>query len=81
MKFTSTGHLGVVAAGDDINFDLTNNAGKIISYLDQTWNENLVLIFPLPSIGDKERNDIECGIGNYLASKRVPILDYYSYRY
>lgn len=82
MKFTLDGYLGVVAGSDDINFDMINTtSGKIISYLDKTWDETLLLIFPLPFIGDKERSDIECGIGNYLINKKVAILDYYSHQY
>lgn len=84
MKFASNGdktHLGVVAAGADINFDMDNTAGRIISELGYKWEEEKVLICPLPNIGDKERSDIECGIGNYLIKNEVPILDYYSHRY
>ncbi|EEV33781.1 predicted protein [Enterococcus gallinarum EG2] len=81
MKFTKSGYLGVVAASDDINFDLTNTSGEIISHLKQDWDKSFILVFPLPNICDKERSDIECGIGNYLIKKDVPILDFYSHRY
>lgn len=81
MKFTIDGYLGVVAASDDINFDMTNTSGKIISHLNKQWKQDFVLVFPLPNIGDKERSDIECGIGNYLIDKGVPILDFYSHQY
>lgn len=81
MKFTIDGYLGVVAASDDINFDMTNTSGKIISHLNKQWRQDFVLVFPLPNIGDKERSDIECGIGNYLIDKEVPILDFYSHQY
>lgn len=82
MKFTKDGYLGVVAASDDINFDINNTSGEIIKKLNQEWDESRVLVFPLPNIGDKERSDIECGIGNYLTDEKgVPILDYYSHRY
>lgn len=41
--------------------------------------EAYVLIFPLVNIPDGlDRSDIESGIGNYLISKNVPILDFYS---
>jgi hypothetical protein len=96
MKFTTDGYLGVVAAGDDINFGIPNNSleyneknnkgdwkyntsGIIIHRLRKVWDESFVLIFPIPDIGDRERRDIECGIGNFLISKGVPILDYYSH--
>ncbi|WP_270345557.1 hypothetical protein [Enterococcus thailandicus] len=75
-------HLGVVAAGADINFDMKIPSGKIISELGYSWEEESILICPLPNIGDKQRNDIECGIGNYLSRVgKVSILDYYSHFY
>lgn len=75
-------HLGIVAAGADINFDMNNTSGRIISALGYIWDEESILICSLPNIGDKQRNDIECGIGNYLIRRgRVPILDYYSHFY
>lgn len=58
-----------------------NTSGIIIHSLGKTWDESFVLVFPLPGIGDGQRNDIECGVGQYLISKNVPILDYYSHRY
>lgn len=81
LKFTIDGYLGVVAASDDINFDMTNTSGKIMSHLKKQWRQDFVLVFPLPNIGDKERSDIECGIGNYLIDRGVPILDFYSHQY
>lgn len=104
MKFTKDGYLGVVAASDDVNFDIpasesnyndttdgkekSNNnnwkhttSGIIVHSLEKVWDEQFVLLFPLPSIGDGMRNDIECGIGNYLISKGIPILDFYSHRF
>ncbi|MFT8348556.1 hypothetical protein [Clostridium saccharoperbutylacetonicum] len=87
MKFTKDKHLGVVAAGDDINFQIPNSpleyneketdrkwkyntSGIIIHHLRKIWDENFVLVFPLPNIGNKQRSDIECAIGNYLISKK-----------
>ena len=58
-----------------------NTSGIIIHYLEKVWDESFVLVFPLPNIGDGERSDIECGVGNYLISKGVPILDYYSHMF
>lgn len=81
MKFTTDGYIGVVAASDDINFDMDNTSGKIIDHLNKNWNQDFVLVFPLSNIGDKERSDIECGIGNYLIDKDVLILDFYSHQY
>lgn len=104
MKFTKDGYLGVVAASDDINFDIptsesnyndttdgkekSNNnkwkhttSGIIVHSLKKIWDEEFILLFPLPNIGDGMRKDIECGIGNHLISKGVPILDFYSHRF
>lgn len=79
MKFTKDGYLGVVAASDDINFSYKNNSGKLISHVNKEWNEELVLIFPLPNIQRYERDEIEKALGNYLIAKDVPIIDYYSH--
>ena len=52
----------------------------------EKWNESFVLIFPLIGIpvgkdgNPVDRRNYECGIGNYLIEKEVPILDYYSHR-
>ncbi|MDR0921578.1 MAG: hypothetical protein LBM95_04240 [Lactobacillales bacterium] len=93
MKFTTDGYLGVVAASNDINFDIPNGedesdkvenhntSGIIINMLGKEWDESFVLIFPLKNISDGLRKDIECGIGNYLISKDIPILDFYSHRF
>ena len=97
MKFTTSGHLGVVAASNDINFRIPENeeqynekgkkrwkyntSGIIARSLEQGWDENFVLIFPLPGITNQERSAIEQGIGNYLISKDVPILDFYSHMF
>lgn len=81
MKFTKDGDLGVVAASNDVNFSYNNTAGIILRSLKKEWNEEFVLIFPLSHISDGLRKDIECGVGNYLSDKGVPILDYYSHRF
>lgn len=82
MKFTqgTPGFLGVVAVGTDINFSYNVSSGKIISVLKEQWDESFVLIFPLVNIpAPLNRHLIESGIGNYLISKEIPILDYYSH--
>lgn len=80
MKFTQDKYLGVVATGTDKNFDIDNTSGKIITALNQKWDERYVLIFPLKKIPTGlNRQRIESGIGNYLISKNVPILDFYSH--
>jgi hypothetical protein len=59
-----------------------NTSGIIIHMLGKEWDESFVLIFPLCDIpSDLKRGDVECGIGNYLISKSVPILDYYSHTF
>lgn len=86
MKFTqaelgkSNGFLGVVASGNDINFSVHNSSGKIVKALGKKWDEEQVLIVPLCDIPHGwNRQRIESGIGNYLISKGIPILDYYSH--
>ncbi len=98
MKFTKDGYLGVVAASNDVNFDIPKTkedydikvgdswkhttSGIIIHNLKKEWDESFVLIFPLENLPEKlRRGDIERGIGNYLISKDVPILDFYSHNY
>ncbi|HEY0221432.1 MAG TPA: hypothetical protein VGC17_01265 [Lactovum miscens] len=81
MKFTDDNYLGVVAASNDVNFSMSNTAGRILNSLDKKWNKSFVLVFPLSHISDGLRKDIECGLGNYLSENQVPILDYYSHRF
>lgn len=58
-----------------------STSGIIVDYLQKKWDTSFVLVFPLPGLQDKsERHLIEIGIGNYLISKGVPILDFYSHR-
>ena len=63
----------------------TTSAGIINNKLNLEWNEEIVLIITLDSYPEGleylNRSDIESGIGNYLISKNVPILDYYSHNY
>lgn len=59
-----------------------NTSGIIIHHLNKKWNKDFVLIFPLVNIPQGlQRGDIERGIGNYLISNQVPILDFYSHNY
>ncbi len=103
LKFTADGHLGVVARGNDINFNIPkyvsdyhklvnkddykskkkkqyvyNTSGILLHSVGGKWNNGFVLIIP---IKDANICDIETGIGNYLISKNVPIIDYYSHNY
>lgn len=80
IKFTTDGYLGVVATGADVNFNMDNTSGRIIKHVGQKWDERFVLIFPLKKIPPNlTKQLIESGIGNYLISKNVPILDFYSH--
>lgn len=87
LKFTTKGHVGVVAKSFDINFDKKTSDGKpisssvLIEEVGQSWNKSVVIIFPMtPEIlGNRSVGDLELGIGNYLIDKGVPIIDYYSH--
>ena len=81
LKFTTKGHLGVVAKSFDINYDYTNSCGVLVNQVNEKWDTSFVLIFPLTSeiLGNHTSGDIELAIGNYLISKKVPIIDYYSH--
>lgn len=62
-----------------------NTSGILVHSVGLKWDESYVLVFPLLGLmsgkeGTKQRHDIERGIGNYLISKNVPIIDYYSHR-
>lgn len=93
-KFTSTGHVRVVAKGSDIGI-VNNPNGELVSSVvltekvGQLLDDSFVMIFPLtpdilnlPLIKDyADRNGmIELAIGNYLISKGVPIIDYGYFR-
>lgn len=79
-------YISVVGVGCDISFtnntQNTTSSGKIINELELEWDDEEMLIFPLKNIpAGLKRSDIESGIGNYLADKGVPILDFYSHNY
>lgn len=66
MKFTERGHLGVVASGNDVNFDmpehteeytqrdgrgwLHTSSGILLHRLGEQWDTSFVLVFPLAPI-------------------------------
>ncbi len=81
MKFTNKGHLGVVAKSFDINFKDELSSGVLVKQVDEQWDKSFVFIFPLtPDILENcTSGDMELAIGNYLISKGVPIIDYYSH--
>ncbi|WP_461810592.1 hypothetical protein [Faecalimonas sp.] len=81
MKFTNKGHLGVVSRGFDINFDEKISSGILVKEVGEKWDNSFVLIFPLlAELTDKYScEDLETAVGNYLISKGVPIIDFYSH--
>ena len=91
MRFTDDGHLGVVAASDDINFDKDKNSYKIVNSCGLEWDESFVMCFPLNTeVGrydEFQKNEwdrihkFEIAVGNYLIANGVPVLDYYSHNY
>lgn len=83
LKFTTSGHLGVVAKGMDINFDYNINSGELVKEVGKLWDESFVMIFPLTDLilSNQETGDIERAVGNYLVEKNVPIIDFYSHNY
>ena len=86
IKFTTDNYISVIGTSCDISFSQyamdNTTAGIINKVLDKRWDETDVLIFPLKKIPEHlNRSDIESGIGNYLISKGVPILDFYSHNY
>lgn len=89
MKFAQSGHLGVVAASNDINFDAYDGSRRIKSDMlvkacGSTWDTSFVLAFPLIKAGGdriRNRNDVEAFVGNYLIANGVPVIDYYSHNY
>lgn len=86
IKLNEDGCISVIGTGCDIYFTdkvkKDTSSGRINSLIGEKWNENEVLIFPLVKIPEGlNRSDVESGVGNYLISKGVPILDYYSHNY
>lgn len=87
IKFTTKGHVGVVAKSFDINFDRKTSDGQPISStvlveeVEEAWDKSFVMIFPMTSeiLGNRSVGDLELGIGNYLIDKKVPIIDFYSH--
>ena len=59
-----------------------NFSGIIVHSLGETWNNQFVWVFPLVNLKELTytRHYVEKEIGNYLISKKVPILDYYSHK-
>lgn len=88
LRFTKDGHLGTVAASDDINFGMESNSSKIINACGlKEWDTSFILLFPITPITGRhqlqanERDELETAVGNYLITNGVPIIDYYSHYY
>ena len=87
IKFTTDGHVGVVAKSSDINHDYDRTSGIIIQALKKEWDKSFVLLFPLKkcnkdeSLSEKEKGLLERYVGNHLIGCGVPILDFYSHNY
>lgn len=69
----------------DPNLNLGNplpmKEGELID-LKKSWDTSFLLVFPLSNIPEGyKRGDIEMAVGNYLSTKGVPIIDYYSHMY
>ena len=81
LKFTTNGHLGVVAKSFDINFRDDNSSGKLVQQVGEEWDKSFVFIFPLTYeiLAKHSTDEVELGIGKFLASKNVPIIDFYSH--
>lgn len=63
-----------------------NSSGILVHSVGLKWDESFFLVFPLLELkkgkdGNKQRHDLETGIGNYLIDNNVPIIDYYSHRF
>ena len=68
------------AGKNDPNYHHTK--GILVHYVGKEWDESFVLVFPLKNIpSELNRHEVERGIGNYLISKNVPIIDFYSHNY
>lgn len=58
------------------------SSGILVHQLDKKWDSSFALVFPLSDIPKGyRRKDIERAIGNYLAAKGVPIIDFFSHNY
>lgn len=86
LKFTEDGYLGVVGSGNFINFDYDTSSSALIKVNNKLkkWNETVIVIVPLTKdlFGQRHtRKELKRAIGNFLISKHVPIIDYYSHNH
>ncbi len=86
MKFTSSGHLGAVGAGDSLHFDEEDPSSEMIRVCGQDWDRSFVQVFPvrrtggMPLLRRKDRDAVEMAVRRYLISEDVPVLDCCAYR-
>jgi len=61
-----------------------NTSGIIVHNLGLEYDDSFVLVFPLSNLSNNPsrltKEDVELGIGEYLLSQGIPILDRYSHR-
>ena len=91
FKFTKKGHLAVVASSCDINWKKNSSCGTLVREVGDEFDESFVFVFPLTQQMIRTKNnpksyerkytvsELERAVGNYLYSKGVPIIDYYSH--
>lgn len=79
LKFTNTGHLGVVASSNDVNFDIPpskdvyderekrkwkySTSGIIVHYVGTEWDTTFFLVFPLPNLPGDKKSRHEIEVG------------------
>lgn len=93
IQFTTSGHIAVVGAGRDISFSKNKSYGtwRIISAIDGVeWDDKYVIVIPIQNIKNYRikkdenilsyRNGVEHYLGDYLLSKKIPILNYFQHK-
>ena len=91
FKFTKKCHLAVIASSCDINWKKNSSCGALVNAICDEFDESFVFVFPLTQQMLRTKNnpknperkytvsELERAVGNYLYSKGVPIIDYYSH--
>ena len=91
FKFTDKGHLAVVASSCDINWNDKLSCGVLVNEVKEKFDDSFVFVFPLthhmirtkaePNSYYRKYSsaELELAVGNYLITKGVPIIDYYSH--
>ena len=83
--------MAVVAKSCDINWDSEQSCGLLVQEIGESFDTSFAFVFPLTRqmIRTKAEpnsfyrkyssEELECAVGNYLISKGVPIIDYFSH--